>query len=258
MILVAFSQYWENPIKLQLIPSIYPFFSQSGKTKFFPVDVSEKKAEYHHLNTALLQNGYPSKFIRKHSTVPPRSKINDEETTQSKGFASLPYVKGTTERIRKVLTTHNIKCCMRPDVTLKRILSHPKDRIETEKRVGVVYSIPCGECNVRYVGETGRALKTRKREHVSAVRQLNTKKSALAEHVNTTGHGINWAATSIVQNETKYQQRKWLEACEISRGQDVLFNRDRGRTLPGNYLCLVKVTVTLRGPLRKKFIGASN
>ena len=129
---------------------------------------------------------------------------------------------------------------MRPEVTLRHVLSHPKDRVVADKKTGIVYSIPCGECNVKYIGETGRSLKTRRSEHISAVKHLNTKKSALAEHANNTGHSIDWSATSVVATEQKLQQRKWLEACVIAKGKNILFNRDNGRTLPGNYLCLLK------------------
>ena len=34
-----------------------------------------------------------------------------------------------------------------------------------------------------YVGETGRSVRTRKREHANAVKTFNTKKSALSQHV---------------------------------------------------------------------------
>ncbi|KXJ11166.1 hypothetical protein AC249_AIPGENE11745 [Exaiptasia diaphana] len=190
-------------------------------------DDDVKQAEHDHLTTALLENGYPSSFLERHSISPKNNKITDEEPSQPKGFATLPYVKGTTERIRKVLTANNIKCCMRPEVTLRHVLSHPKDRVVADKKAGIVYSIPCGECDVKYIGETGRSLKTRRSEHISAVRHLNAKKSALAEHANNTGHSIDWAATSVVATETKSQQRKWLEACQIAKGKNILFNRDK-------------------------------
>ena len=108
-----------------------------------------------------------------------------------------------------------------------------------EKQVGVVYSIPCGECDIKYIGETSRALGTRTKEHKAAVRLLKTEKSALAVHANITGHSIDWNNTSIVCNESKWHQRKWWEACSIAKDKNVLFNRDSGRTLPGNYVSLL-------------------
>ena len=43
-----------------------------------------------------------------------------------------------------------------------------------------------------YVGETGRSVRTRKREHVDAVKTFNTKKSALSQHVMEFDHRIDW------------------------------------------------------------------
>ena len=51
------------------------------------------------------------------------------------------------------------------------------------KKRGLVYQISCRDCNAVYVGETGRSVRTRKREHADAVRTFNTKKSALSQHV---------------------------------------------------------------------------
>ena len=39
-----------------------------------------------------------------------------------------------------------------------------------------VYQIFCWDCNAVYVGETGRSVKTSKRERVDAVKSYNTKK----------------------------------------------------------------------------------
>ena len=63
----------------------------------------------------------------------------------------------------------------------------PKDPIPTLKKTGVVYRVPCKDCDVQYtyIGETGRALGTRRIEHERAVRLEKTEKSALAEHGGT-------------------------------------------------------------------------
>ena len=52
---------------------------------------------------------------------------------------------------------------MKPFRTLRRILSHPKDRIPDDDKV--VYKINCCDCDASYVGETGRTLETRVLEH---------------------------------------------------------------------------------------------
>ena len=47
---------------------------------------------------------------------------------------------------------------------------------------GIIYSIPCKDCDKLYIGETQRKFNTRLRELKKAVEQEHAKKSALAEH----------------------------------------------------------------------------
>ena len=54
---------------------------------------------------------------------------------------------------------------MRPHTTLRRLLVHPKDKVELEEQGELVYQIPCKNCGAEYIGETGRLLKTRLEEH---------------------------------------------------------------------------------------------
>lgn len=195
-------------------------------------DEATKQEEHKHIMTSLKQNGYPANFIKKHSNIQNRKKDSQKEDQQPKGFAVLPYVKGTTERISRVLTQNKIKTCVKPHKTLKQILSRPKDPVRKEKQTGIVYSIPCDECEVEYIGETGRALETRKREHQAAVRLMKKERSALAEHCCETGHAIKWDSTKILNKEQKWHQRKWAEAWQISKNKSSIFNKDSGRILP--------------------------
>ena len=60
-----------------------------------------------------------------------------------------------------------------------------------------------------YVGETGRSVGTRKREHADAVKTFNTKKSALSQHVMDFDHRIDWDNVKILKSELHaYRQRR--------------------------------------------------
>ena len=52
---------------------------------------------------------------------------------------------------------------------LKQELTHLKDKQQTQNEAGVVYGLPCGDCSAMYVGETGRQVKDRMREHQNDV-----------------------------------------------------------------------------------------
>ncbi|KAK3744040.1 hypothetical protein QZH41_002506 [Actinostola sp. cb2023] len=139
----------------------------------------------------------------------------------------------------KVLEDHGIKTSVKPLCTLRQSLSKPKDTIPCNKKTGVVYQIPCGDCEAVYIGETGRSLGTRKKEHMASVRLAKTQASALAEHATKEGHDIAWDDTKIIATESSWVRRKWTEAWKIAKNKNALFNRDSGRVVPGNYIPLV-------------------
>ena len=90
-----------------------------------------------------------------HSSQAPLSRPTD---TQPSAKMILPYIQGQSEAIRRVLRGLDIKTSFTPARTLRQILSHPKDRVEPSEKTGVVYQIPCADCDKSYVGQTGRTL----------------------------------------------------------------------------------------------------
>ena len=68
----------------------------------------------------------------------------------------IPYVEGVSERVHRVLKKYGVATTMRPHTTLRRLLVHPKDKVELEEQGELVYQIPCKNCGAEYIGETGR------------------------------------------------------------------------------------------------------
>ena len=71
---------------------------------------------------------------------------------------TLPYVRGISEPICRILKQVNIEVGFRPYHTLHQLLMKPKDVTPIEARSGVVYRIPCMDCEKTYVGQTKRSL----------------------------------------------------------------------------------------------------
>ena len=91
-----------------------------------------------------------------------------------------------------------------------------------------------------YVGETGRTLATRIKDHTSH----NTKPTAVGDHCREHGHGINKNNVEVLAREEGWFQRKVREAIEIKTLQPTI-NRDQGFDLPGIYSeLLLSVSVT--------------
>ena len=89
----------------------------------------------------------------------------DKAQEKSRGVVTVPYVHSFTEKIQRIFTKHRVATVVKPQTTLRQVLVHPKDKVEKQKKAGVVYKIPCSQCEKVYIGETGRQLGTRITEH---------------------------------------------------------------------------------------------
>ena len=97
-------------------------------------------------------------------------------------LSNLPYVKGTTKPIERVLNNYNIKVALKPHPTIDSLFPNPKDTVPKDHARGVSYSTLCKDCDKHYIWETKQKFNTRLREHQKAVEQKHPKISALAEH----------------------------------------------------------------------------
>ena len=149
----------------------------------------------------------------------------------------LPYVRHLSETIRRILTPLGIYTCFRPHHTLRRTLVHLKDPIPLRQRTGVVYRIPCSSCEKVYIGQTGRTLDHRLKEHRRALTSGNVQQSAVAEHATNEMHDIDWEKAEVVDCHPHYRQRCALEAWHI-RTEPHKMNRDGG-PLPAVYNPLI-------------------
>ncbi|CAH3158687.1 unnamed protein product, partial [Pocillopora meandrina] len=120
-----------------------------------------------------------------------------KERELNRSFASLPYIKGITEPLTRVLKKHDITVVNKPLITLQQQFPAPKFRPSLESQTNVVYKIPCGDCSWCYIGETGRAFKTRKKEHLRNVKTA-AKGSRIANHVWANSHAIDFDNASII------------------------------------------------------------
>ena len=77
-----------------------------------------KRKEKQHVIKVLMNNDYPLQFINTNNTA-------NEVTTP---FVVLPYVKGVTERVSKVLRHNGVKVGFKPLSTLGTIVSRPKEK----------------------------------------------------------------------------------------------------------------------------------
>ncbi|XP_028415509.1 uncharacterized protein LOC114538574 [Dendronephthya gigantea] len=209
-------------------------------------DAKEQKQEEKRVYKVLRGNGYPKEMLTRicREIGSGNLSVGDAEQPtdldKGNGLVVLPYIQGTTERLKRTLIKNGFKVAMRPVCTLKKQLVKPKDVLSIQEQTGVVYSIPCAGCDVEYIGETGRAFGTREKEHKAAVRLGKIEKSALAKHGYDCEHGIAWNDSKLLCKESRWAQRKWKEACMIEQSGNGISNRDNGRILPDVYKPILK------------------
>ena len=102
-----------------------------------------------------------------------------------------------------------------------------------EVKEGVIYRVPCRECDAVYIGETLRSLEERLKEHKRHVEKSDPKGSAIAEHMLKIGHSIAWDKAQVIDYEQRWGARKFKEALHIKRERAnrqlmQLMNRDGG------------------------------
>ena len=181
---------------------------------------------------------FNSHHPRSHKKAVVTTLFQTAENLTSNNDAREPVspVCGTSQE--RVLNNCGIKVALRPFQTLGHIFAKLKDRVPTDQKTHAVYSIPCGDCEKVYLGQTKRQFCTRLKEHQRAVSNFNSSKSALAEHVCETSHNIAWEDSTIITTNNRYGHRLCLEAWHINASPCAL-NRDDGSHLPQEYLHLV-------------------
>ena len=83
------------------------------------------------------------------------------------------------------------------------------------------------ECGKVYIGETGRAMQDRIKEHNRDIRLAHTQTSAVLEHANETGHLPLWNQVKFIDRDPHRYTRRVKEAIQIRLHSNNI-NRDNG------------------------------
>ena len=196
----------------------------------------DKIAEEEIIRSALMQCGYPQWTIDKVKKARQQPKKKDSKNAKSDNKTltnvTLPYIAGVTEKVQRIFRKHNIGSAVKPQTSLRNILVHAKDKQDNEDKAGVVYEIPCQNCDKTYIGETGRRFGTRKKEHKTETDKMTDRKftrtarkdsqniemkSSIADHAATENHLINWDNTNILARDDARNTRWIRESIWIRR-----------------------------------------
>jgi hypothetical protein len=199
----------------------------------------------------LESNNYPIKVI-KNITEQVKKKfdkstsISQKDVINPSKIISIPYIKGTGEQIKNLMSKHEYKIVYKKGKNLKSLLSNNKTKNTLEKN-NVVYNISCNDCDVVYAANTERKLETRVNEDKNALTKSYIP-SHVVDHAKQTSHNINWDETKIsyVENnrDAKGAIRKW-DIEKLRQKNIPLINKqfESKSNLPPQYIPLVNKTI---------------
>ncbi|XP_071053515.1 uncharacterized protein [Onthophagus taurus] len=199
------------------------------------------KKEQHFLRGVLQKNGYTSRDINQ--AIKQRKQKEDTVSTKLLGFICLRYVSGVTERIARHLKKNDIVVRYGTVSKIRNTLPIAKDKLTPLKGAGV-YRLSCS-CGKVYVGQTGRNVECRIKEHERDVRLKKTQQSAVAEHCHAKGHRIDFEQTKVLARDNRYYQRLTREAIEIHRHKNNV-NREDGWELSRTWKMVVNTKTSSR------------
>lgn len=191
------------------------------------VENSQKRLE-----CQLMKNGYKRSYIRslRQSTKNGKEKKKEQEKEKDtrRPWKGISYFGKISEKVKKVLKKAGSNVYFRNGGKLQYILR--KKEKEVKPATGVVYKIPCRDCEKAYYGETGRGTETRNKDHI---RDLKTGKESSApfQHWIEEGHGLDFDNTAVLHREDRKISRRLIEGLVIKENRDSSINLVEGKQL---------------------------
>ena len=219
---IHFDSYHHPQVKTGIIRTM---MQRGERVCSLPTDLQREKQ---HLEEVFVKkNGYPKRFVNRALNKQRRQTLDGTTTPDTPiRTITIPYVKGVSERIRRILGRANIRTAFSTVTTIRSLLVKTKPVTKEHDKKGVIYRVPCQDCPKVYIGETGRKLSTRLTEHKRHCRLMQPEKSAIAEHAIVEDHRIDFDGSEALLTEDRFWPRKIKEALLIRRHQN--FNQDTG------------------------------
>ena len=146
------------------------------------------------------------------------SSLND--TFKVDKVVPLPYVPFLSENLACFFKYFSYKVVHCRYNTLEFLMSKLKPDTPKLQSGGVVYQIPCADCDISYIGQTKQPLAKRLNGHKYDRREA----TALHNHEDQLQHKFDFENVKILCHEKRYFARLIREMIEILRNQDSVCN----------------------------------
>jgi len=128
-------------------------------------------------------------------------------TEKDRKMLVFPYIKNVSETIKSAIDKKEYMIGYRILNKLTNFIKRHKDQNKYENNNNIVYKILCNNCDVSYVGQTKRYLKTQIKEHVKNIKAEESKLSVVSKHMLECNHIFDWKNVRILDFEQNYHKR---------------------------------------------------
>ena len=186
--------HWDSNHHITAKHSVYNTLAHRAKTVSSTQDSLDK--ELSHIKTALHHCHFPKwalnqwehKFKHPNHTSNTNTNTNNnynnnqDKSNKFRTTIVVPYIPNTADKFKRLCKGRNIQVHFKGTNTLRTTLVNPKDKDHKTKQTGVIYHYQCPhiQCSSSHIGESGRALGERVKEHLKAP-------SPIHQHSATTG-----------------------------------------------------------------------
>ena len=158
------------------------FNTLAHRTKVVSSSQDKLDRELQHIKTALQQcqlpnwalNQWHHKFINpsqpNNSNNTNNNNLQDNNPNKRNIIIVVPYMPGTGEKFKKLYKRKGIQVHLKGTNTLRTLLGNRKDKDPKNNQTGIIYHYKCPQinCPSAYIGESGRSLGERVKEHLKA------------------------------------------------------------------------------------------
>jgi hypothetical protein len=198
------------------------------KIKIITMEEDQKEKDLDKLWEQLRGNGYEDRDKHKIRKRKKKDTKNEEEQKEEqRRWYGIESAGEISNKIRRILRREGIKTYKKGGEKILDIVRNKKKKSKDAKQKGVIYQVPCEECDRVYIGETKKRLKDRLRQHKDDVR-LKRDTNAIYKHVMESDHEINWEGATVIEQESRMLVRKWKEARRIREVEEKAMNWNNG------------------------------
>lgn len=187
-------------------------------------DIEYKEENMKIIEKILKNNNYPKSFYNRILRKPEENRStriavgdNDNNNIRCR-FPNIPVLARKMQSLFK----DNLKMVTYNPKTTSELFTRIKDKEPEVNKSGLIYEIPCNDCQLVYIGQTRQKLKARVRQHELDCRYYNEQQcTALSEHHFDLDHSFKFTETRILDTEPNHFKRNVSEMIQI------LLNRER-------------------------------